>query len=82
MTVFYRYAIDYKDYGPDTTALGRADGFYDLTADEVGIKLTEILKEHEKIWRMDQEELDEYKKTHNTIELSSIRIRYWGTVGE
>lgn len=82
MTVFYRYTIDYKYYGPDTTVMGIEDGFFDLTADEVGIKLVEILKEIEKTLRMDQEEMDEYKRTHRMIELSSIGIRYWGTVGE
>ena len=80
--MFYRYAIDYRYYGPDTNALGKNDGFYDLSADEMGIKITEILKEREKFWRMTEEEKTQYQKTHRMIDINTIQVRFWSTVGE
>lgn len=58
----HRYAISWRVHGKE-------EEVHDLTAEETGMKLTELLKEN-----VDPDNLDKYDGA------GYIRIRYWRTI--
>jgi len=74
-----RWGLIWRVTGPTTSALGRQIDIHPLTAEETGAKITELLKEIERLNRMPPDEHSEYMKYNDCIS-SDIHIVPWDEV--
>jgi len=76
---FLRWSLVWRICGPTTTALGKQIQVNGLTAEEIGAKLAELLKEIQRRSNMSWEEYSEFEKVHDRIE-GEIRVIPWDEV--